>query len=230
VLCLQLTGKLPMSFIPPRNEFDDTTIRALQNNTDMHILSAQCNWKPGTSNTDFCKHTSLMHLNVVSPDIKVSGLYVLPTGAVLGDSPYWHNYLLPASVANATAWLDAQIDNQGFGVLMLHPVEFAHDASCATINEAKIKVLTDLIKSNTETIPSGKWKFMLYHEAVEYLTGDIVVQSERAYEGAPEHDSPTLPFVIAVAGILIFMLCTCACSYFTPELNKVQKKLGYCSV
>lgn len=220
-----------MTFIPPRNEFDDNTILAMQNNSDMHILSAQCNWRPGVSppTTDHCVHTDLMNLSVVSPDIKVSDLYVLPTGAVLGDYAYWNNYLLPGSVSNATAWLDAQIENQGFGVLMLHPVEFALDSSCAVINEEKIKVLTDLIKSNTETIPAGKWKFMLYHEAVEYLTGDIVVQSEREYIGEPEHDSPVLPFILAVAGILVFMLGTCACSYFTPELNKVQKQM-YCAV
>lgn len=224
----QLTSKIPMSFIPPKNEYDDNTIRALQNNDDMHILSGQCNWMPGTSVPSYCKHTSLMNLSVVSPDIKVSGLYVLPTGAVLGNNDYWSNYLLPGSVEDATGWLDSQIANQGFGVLMLHPVEFATDSTCATMNEEKIKVLTDLIKSNTETIPTGKWKFMLYHEAVEYLTGDVVVQSEREYDTTPDHKAPMLPFILVIGGILCFMLSTCLCSYYSPELKKVQKSVCSC--
>jgi hypothetical protein len=218
-----------MTFIPPKNEFDDNTILALQNNTDYHILSAQCNWVPGTNRVEYCKSTDMMNLSVVSPNIKVNDLYVLPTGAVLGDYAYWQNYLLPGSVENATAWLQAQIDNQGFGVLMLHPVEFATDSSCAVIDEVKLKVFTDLIKSNTATIPGGKWKFMLYHEAVEYLTGDVVVQSGRAVDS----DSDTiksLPFLLVIMAILIFMLGTCLCSYYTPELKKAQQKMCYSAV
>lgn len=215
-----------MTFIPPRNEFDDHTVMALRNNSDFHILSGQCNWYPGTTRFEFCKSTSLMNLNVVAPDIKVNGLYVLPAGAVLGDRAYWNNYLLPASVENATAWLDSQIANQGFGVLMLHPVEFALDESCASINQAKIKVLTDLIKSNTATIPRGKWKFMLYHEAVEYLTGDVLVQSVRAYVPLSARESKfSWPFIIGVLGVLVFMLGSCAFSYFSPEITKAQRKL-----
>ena len=170
----------------------------------------------------------MMNLSVVSPDIKVSGIYVLPTGAVLGDDAYWNNYLLPGSVGNATAWLDSQIENQGFGVLMLHPVEFATDATCSTIDAVKIQVLTDLIKSNTETIPGGKWKFMLYHEAVEYLTGDVVIQSDRVYNYQPEHKSPVLPFILVMGGILLFMISTCLCSYFTPEIKKARKESCCC--
>ena len=217
-----------MTFIPPRNEFDDNTIIAMEANEDLHILSAQCSWVPGTSTKDHCVATDLMDLNVVSPNIKVNDLYVLPTGAVLGDFPYWENYLLPASVENATAWLDAQIDNQGFGVLMLHPVEFATDSTCAVIDHDKIKVLEDLIKSNTEVVPGGKWRFMLYQETVEYLTGDIVIQSDRPYDRGDDGDSPVLPFVLVVAAVAIFMLGSCAWSYFSPELNKVKKSCCCC--
>lgn len=221
----KLTNKIPMTFIPPRNEYDDNTIFALQNNSDYHILSAQCNWIPGTNEFEHCKSTATMNLSVVSPNIKVSDLYVLPTGAVLGDVDYWQNYLLPGSVENATAWLQAQIDNQGFGVLMLHPVEFATDSSCAVIDEVKIKVFTDLIKSNTATIPGGKWRFMLYHEAVEYLTGDVVVQSGRVVESDSDNTIESLPFIVVVGVILLFMMCTCLCSYCTPEIRKAKQKM-----
>mmetsp|Transcript_4374 Transcript_4374/g.7465 ORF Transcript_4374/g.7465 Transcript_4374/m.7465 type:complete len:351 (-) Transcript_4374:119-1171(-) len=226
----KLTNRIPMTFIPPRNEFDDNTILALQNNTDYHILSAQCNWVPGTNTPEHCKSTETMNLNVVSPNIKVSDLYVLPTGAVLGDVAYWENYLLPASVENATAWIDAQIDNQGFGVLMLHPVEFATDSSCAVIAQEKIQVFADLIKSNTETIPGGKWRFMLYHDAVEYLTGDVVVQSGRKYDSGNDDVNKSLPFLLGILGVLGFMVFSCLKSYYAPEIKKAKDKMCYSAV
>jgi peptidoglycan/xylan/chitin deacetylase (PgdA/CDA1 family) len=99
-----VTGKRPTSFITPFNEYDtNTPVSMLLEGVS--VMSASCTWDPVTYDPIYCMEGS----DVVAPDIMWNGVYSLPAGAVLGKEAYWTNYNLPASLADATGWIDAQI-------------------------------------------------------------------------------------------------------------------------
>ena len=100
-----VTTEISNSFIPPMNEFDNTTILAAKAN-GMQVFSAECTWSLTVPNTpDHCKEI----VQVVAPDIVRGGVHMLPTGAVLGGIDYWTNFLLDASLAEAINWIELQI-------------------------------------------------------------------------------------------------------------------------
>jgi peptidoglycan/xylan/chitin deacetylase (PgdA/CDA1 family) len=100
-----VTTEVSNSFIPPRNEYDNTTILAAKAN-GMNVFSAECTWSLTVPNTpDHCKEI----VQVVAPDIMRGGVYMLPTGAVLGGIDYWTDFLLNASLAEAINWVELQI-------------------------------------------------------------------------------------------------------------------------
>eukprot|EP00602_Paraphysomonas_sp_CaronLab_P005520 CAMPEP_0185024902 /NCGR_PEP_ID=MMETSP1103-20130426/8059_1 /TAXON_ID=36769 /ORGANISM="Paraphysomonas bandaiensis, Strain Caron Lab Isolate" /LENGTH=1367 /DNA_ID=CAMNT_0027557985 /DNA_START=157 /DNA_END=4260 /DNA_ORIENTATION=+ len=139
-----VTGISPNSFIPPFNAYDDVTFDAL-NNVGMNIMSGECVWYPEGSEyygtPVYCPDGS----DVVAPNIMVDGVYSLPTGAVLGGLDYWTDYLLPPSLSSALGWINAQIERQGFSVVMLHPVEFATSTDCSVQNTHKLAALQRLL-------------------------------------------------------------------------------------
>ena len=100
-----VTTEMSNAFIPPRNEFDNHTLLAAKAN-GMRVFSAECTWSLTVPNTPSeCKNIS----NVVAPHIEREGLYMLPTGAVLGGIGYWTDFLLNASLAEAIHWVELQI-------------------------------------------------------------------------------------------------------------------------
>lgn len=156
----KVTNASPVSFIPPENSYDENTRTALIENS-MNLMSAQCTWNLEVPDTPItCNEGS----QVVAPNIMWNGISMLPAGAVLGGMDYWEDFSKPASLDDAVAWIDAQITNQGFSVLMLHPQEFATDeSSCDKVDEDKLQVLVDLINYG-----QNKWKFMTFQGAVSY--------------------------------------------------------------
>mmetsp|Transcript_3488 Transcript_3488/g.5439 ORF Transcript_3488/g.5439 Transcript_3488/m.5439 type:complete len:1094 (+) Transcript_3488:90-3371(+) len=156
-----VTGKETISFITPYNTYDSTTPYAMLAE-DMNIISAECAWVPYTEIILYCPPGS----NVVAPNIGWNGIYSLPAGAVLGSQAYWNDYSLEGSLSSAIGWIETQIANQGFSVVMLHPVEFATSTECTTLNSAKVQVLRDLISYSR-----GRWDVMTFTNAVGALTG-----------------------------------------------------------
>jgi hypothetical protein len=156
----KVTNMSPKSFIPPENSYDENTRTALTENS-MNLMSAQCTWNLDYPNSPLtCNEGS----QVVAPDIMWNGIAMLPAGAVLGGMQYWEDFTQPASLDDAVAWANSQIDNQGFCVLMLHPQEFATDEStCDTVIDDKIQVLVDFINYGKD-----KWNFMTFQGASSY--------------------------------------------------------------
>eukprot|EP00602_Paraphysomonas_sp_CaronLab_P002858 CAMPEP_0185029044 /NCGR_PEP_ID=MMETSP1103-20130426/15118_1 /TAXON_ID=36769 /ORGANISM="Paraphysomonas bandaiensis, Strain Caron Lab Isolate" /LENGTH=301 /DNA_ID=CAMNT_0027563653 /DNA_START=46 /DNA_END=948 /DNA_ORIENTATION=+ len=159
-----VTRQSPVTFIPPTNVYDSNTLKALREHETIRVMSAQCSWsrtEPGE--TVVCGDGS----DVVAPNITYDGLYMLPAGAVLGDTGYWNNYLLPANASIAADWIEAQIAAQGFSVLMLHPVEFATESTCTNLDTEKIAALQEVIRYG-----QGRWQFLSFTDAVEYISGE----------------------------------------------------------
>ena len=159
------TGVRPSTFIPPQNLFTSDTFTAINRLSDIMIMSPECLWSveyPGTPL--HCPGDA----DVVAPNLKVNGVYMLPAGAVLGGEAYWTHYLLPASVDDAVQWVNQQLANQGFSVLMLHPVEFSTTSECVEVNYDKIQVLRDVIRYGI----SHGWTFMTFRDGTEALTGE----------------------------------------------------------
>jgi hypothetical protein len=214
----KVTGLRPTTFIPPRNTYDETTIQAVKDFSDLNLMSAQCSWKrDGSGQKYFCNEGS----DVVAPNITYENLYMLPTGAVMGDQGYFKNYLLPASLTDAVGWMEAQIANQGFSVLMLHPLEFATDETCLHVDEAKITVLKEIIAYG-----QGKWQFMTFQQALEYYTGvkskDTKVKASFIDDTAGT-TAPELAFALALVIIAAITLITCFFSFTVPIRTKLMK-------
>jgi peptidoglycan/xylan/chitin deacetylase (PgdA/CDA1 family) len=159
-----VTTKKARAFIPPQNEFDDNTILAALAN-GMHVFSAECTWSLTTPNTPSeCKDI----VRVVAPDIVRGGVHMLPAGAVLGGTDYWTDFLLNASLAEAINWIELQIENQGFSVVMLHPVEFAMTNACENLNTEKLQILRDLFEYGR-----SRWQFRTFTDAAATIVSDI---------------------------------------------------------
>ena len=100
-----VTTVTPTSFIPPRNEYDNNTLSAAKA-LGIRVFSPECTWSLTKPNTpDHCKSSA----QVAAPHIERDGLFMLPTGAVLGGLDYWQDFLLNASLADAVSWIELQI-------------------------------------------------------------------------------------------------------------------------
>ena len=100
-----VTTAVPNSFIPPNNKFDENTPWAAKAN-DLTIFSAVCRWSLSVPNTtEYCPG----NVDVVSPDLYQSGVFMLPAGAVLGGQDYWTDFSLDANLADAIKWIEHQI-------------------------------------------------------------------------------------------------------------------------
>mmetsp|Transcript_352 Transcript_352/g.839 ORF Transcript_352/g.839 Transcript_352/m.839 type:complete len:517 (+) Transcript_352:48-1598(+) len=145
-----VTGIRPTTFIPPLNEFNADTVTAMISE-NMDIMSPSCVWDTGGVPL-YCPAAA----NVVAPNIDYNGVDMLPAGAVLGDADYWTDFSRPADSALAIEWIERQIENQGFSVVMLHPVEFATSDACNVLN-SKFTQLREVFAYG-----AGKWDFMTY--------------------------------------------------------------------
>lgn len=145
-----VTGVTPDTFIPPENLYNTDTQTAMAN-VGLVDMSAQCTWT-GPGAVDNCAEGS----GVVWPKLSWENIAMMPAGAVI-DS--WTDFTQPASVTTAQAWANAQIANQGFAVFMLHPQEFATDAStCKQPDTTKIGVLQQVISQGK----AAGWKYYTF--------------------------------------------------------------------
>ena len=155
------TAATPCSFVPPSGGFDGNTLTALQAE-NMEVLSSYCIWDPANPGTTiWCPSGE----HFVAPNIFSSGVAMLPAGAVLGNADYWEDNSGPADLFSAVNWIEAQIDNQGFSVLQLKPVEFAEEKrGCEEFDLTKKQVLKDLINYG-----SDQWDFLTLKQAKELV-------------------------------------------------------------
>ena len=154
-------GDQPTSFIPPGGSFDGNTLAAMKAK-GMDVMSSYCIWSltnPGT--TTWCP--SGEHL--VAPSIEQDDVCMLPAGAVLGDIDYWADNSGPADLFSAVSWIEMQIDQQGFSVLQLKPIEFAVEKrGCAVMDEEKKTILKELLNYGKD-----RWDFMKFDDAKDVV-------------------------------------------------------------
>jgi peptidoglycan/xylan/chitin deacetylase (PgdA/CDA1 family) len=161
----KVTTVTPKTFITPLNVYDTNTPIAMKSN-GLSIMSAECSWdvnRPGQ--VSYCLEGG----DVKAPNITWNGVYMLSAGAVLGGDEYWEDTSLPASTTDAMNWMNAQIKNQGFTVLMLHPFEFTTDESACSVDQIdrkKINVLTEVIQQGL----SNGWRFMTFQQGALALS------------------------------------------------------------
>lgn len=161
-LISDVTQKTPHAFLVPYSEFDSNTIQAVADNEDLFVFSAQCVWNLQYENTKlYCPDP----LDVVAPNTIVNGVHMLSAGAVLGDVTAFTDFFAPASFTDCVGWIEAQIANQGFSVLMLHPVQFTTDKTCLNIVQEKLDVLVELIEYG-----KSRWQFMSLTDGAKYFT------------------------------------------------------------
>mmetsp|Transcript_941 Transcript_941/g.2035 ORF Transcript_941/g.2035 Transcript_941/m.2035 type:complete len:1562 (+) Transcript_941:110-4795(+) len=155
------TAAQPCSFVPPNGDFDGNTLTALQAE-NMDVLSSYCIWDPANPGTTiWCPSGD----HLVAPNIFSSGVAMLPAGAVLGNADYWEDNSGPADLFSAVSWIEAQIDNQGFSVLQLKPVEFAEEKrGCEEFDLTKKAILKDLINYGAD-----QWDFLTLKQAKELV-------------------------------------------------------------
>jgi peptidoglycan/xylan/chitin deacetylase (PgdA/CDA1 family) len=144
----------PITLIPPNGDWDGNTITAMKSES-MSIMSTYCIWDPENPGTPtWCPSGP----DIKAPNVEVDGVCRLPAGAVLGDVSYWTDNSQPADLFSAVNWVWGQIDQQGFSVLQLKPIEFALDKrSCISMDEDKKKVLKDLL-----TYGKDQWDFSTF--------------------------------------------------------------------
>ena len=100
-----LLGVSPKVFIPPFNNFDQTTINALQENGMTHMSSA------------FRKDPSPYPLNNAT-------LYRFPAGADTGTDDGWTGSYLVLTHTITFSNIETSLAKYGFAVVMMHPKEF----------------------------------------------------------------------------------------------------------
>jgi hypothetical protein len=71
-------------------------------------------------------------------------------------------------LAEAINWIELQIENQGFSVVMLHPVEFAMTNACKNLNTEKLQILRDLFAYGR-----SRWQFRTFTDAAATIVSDI---------------------------------------------------------
>jgi len=140
----EIFGVLPTVFIPPFNNFEKTTIGALQDNNMTHMSSAILKDSPPypLSNETF---------------------YRFPAGTSTGTVDEWlGTYLVLPHTVTFTG-IEQSLSKYGFAVVMMHPKEFSiqqYDDFSDEINWEQIHELELLIKqiqdSRLTIVPIGK--------------------------------------------------------------------------
>lgn len=129
-------------FIPPRNEYDNNTLKILKEN-GFNILSAVCIF----DDSGIADHCPGEGDNVKAP-VKADefGIYRLPMGAVIGcEYSYFSTFIGEVSYNCTKKWINNQMIAQNFSVVMLHPQEFA-DPPSYTKNSEKLESLKSIIQ------------------------------------------------------------------------------------
>lgn len=212
-----ITGLLPTAFVPPDNEFNGDTLLAVNDDNDIQVFSAKCVWNKDTPGSVInCPSPGA----VQAPDIFREGSYLLPAGAVLGGNSYWSNKVQPGNVSEAVKWVESQILNQNFSVVMLNPYEFSTSTECVSVDEDKIAVLEGLIDYG-----AGRWQFMTFQEATMYFANDTTL-----FDAPPVRADAKYEFQARLNILVVFIFTGCvlcaACLSFcrTSTEQKIQKK------
>jgi hypothetical protein len=126
----EVIGARPAAFAAPYNSYEtmyDSNTPIALSAIGLDVLSASCTWTSESSDgsTIHCPEGS----DVAAPDLMWNGVYMLPSGAVLGDMEYWRDRTRPGSVQNATSWMSAQI-----GITLSARYMHASCASCDTLH------------------------------------------------------------------------------------------------
>lgn len=213
-----VTGVVPTAFSPPLNSFDGETLEAMISIEELKVFSAKCVWNLDISGeVTNCPSPSA----VGAPgDFLVEGTYHLPAGAVLGNTAYWNNKIQPGNLSAAIQWIDNQILNQNFSVVLLHPSEFSTSTECVSVDTAKIEILENLIDYG-----AGKYQFMTFQDAVKYFANDTAIftsRSERADAKFGVQAKFNIVIVFSLTGCVLLVACLSFCRTSTEQ--KIQKK------
>ncbi len=138
------------TYIVPHYQYlDATTMPAMKDTSEvpsmsaLKIVSGRCAWShDGTTITHPGPYCLADDEVSVTTGLTQDGIGRLPAGAVLGcEKEYFDSWGTVTDDTCALAWMNAQIENQGFGILVLHPNEFSEQFGSA----AHYKVLDDVI-------------------------------------------------------------------------------------
>jgi peptidoglycan/xylan/chitin deacetylase (PgdA/CDA1 family) len=212
-----VTGVFPTAFIPPLNTFDSDTLDAMSSVQDLKVFSAKCVWNqdvPGEVTN--CPSPGA----VSAPNILVGSNYHLSAGAVLGNTAYWNNKIQPGNLSAAIQWIDTQILNQNYSVVLLHPSEFSASTECVSVDTDKIELLESLIDYG-----AGKYQFMTFQQAAKYFANDTSIFNaldERANAKFDFQAKFNLLIVFCFTGCVLFTACLSFCRTSTEQ--KIQKK------
>ena len=211
-----VTGALPRTLSPPLNTFNSETLEAMLNVDYMEVFTSKCAWNRNVPGEVIdCDAPGA----VEAPNILTGGSYHLPAGAVLGGTSYWNNKIQAANLSEAIRWIDTQISQQNFSVVLLHPYEFSTSTECVTVDADKIAVLESLIDYGV-----GKYQFMTFQEAVMYFANDTTIFSIE--------DPADAKFGFQAKFNLLVVFCLTGCVFVTACLSfcrtsteqKIQKK------
>jgi len=212
-----ITGMLPTAFVPPDNDFNGDTLLAVNDDNELQVFSAKCVWNRDTPGSVInCPSPGA----VQAPDIFREGSYMLPAGAVLGGASYWNNKVQPGNVSEAVRWVESQLLNQNFSVVLLNPYEFSTSTECVSVDEDKIAVLEGLIDYG-----AGRWQFMTLQEGTMYFANDTTL-----FDAPPERANAKYEFQARLNILVVFIFTGCvlcaACLSFcrTSTEQKIQKK------
>ena len=142
-------AKAATYIVPHYQYLDATTMPAMKDTSEvpsmsaLKIVSGRCAWShDGTTITHPGPYCLADDEVSVTTGLTQDGIGRLPAGAVLGcEKEYFDSWGTVTDDTCALAWMNAQIENQGFGILVLHPNEFSEQFGSA----AHYKVLDDVI-------------------------------------------------------------------------------------
>lgn len=121
-------GVTPVTYIVPHYEYGEATIDAMKGLPPLSIVSGRCAWSHGSTTAEHPKYCLPDDDVTVAGGIVQEGIARLPAGAVLGcDADYFDAWGADVSTECALGWMDAQLENQSFSVLVLHPQEFTSE-------------------------------------------------------------------------------------------------------
>lgn len=212
-----VTGALPASFTPPQSSFDSNTLQAVHEDYWLRIFSAKCVWNKNTPGSVInCASPGA----VVAPEVYREGSYQLPAGAVLGGDSYWSNKVQPGNLSAAIEWIESQILNQKFSVVLLHPYEFSTSTECVSVDEDKIALLESLIDYG-----AGRWEFSTFQDTIMHFTNDTTL-----FDLPEERDDSKFGFQAKLNLLVVFVFTGCvlcvACLSFCRKSTeqKIRKK------
>jgi hypothetical protein len=157
---------------------------------------------------------------VAAPDVLQGGSYHLPAGAVLGGDNYWDNKIQIGNLTQAVQWIESQILNQNFSVVLLHPSEFSTSTECVSVDTDKIALLESLIDYG-----AGRYQFMTFQEAAIYFANDTTIFDpvvDRADAKFEFQAKLNLFFVFCFTGCVLCVACLSFCRTSTEQ--KIQKR------